>query len=68
MVLLDQRNAIVRRKMKVREIELNDVLGGGGLTATFLNYLGNAIKSIYSIGQDFGGSIRRIATGKTCPL
>ena len=54
--------------MKVKEIELNEIVGGSGLGATFLNYLGNAIKTIYSIGQDLGGSIRRIATGKTCPL
>ena len=54
--------------MKVREIELNGIIGGSGLGATFLNYLGNAIKTIYSIGQDLGGSLRRIATDRTCPL
>ena len=55
--------------MKVKEKELNEIKGGAeGLGATFLNYLSNAIKTVYSIGQDVGGSIRRIATGKTCSL
>ena len=53
--------------MKVDDIELSKI-NGGGLGATFLNYLASAIKTIYNIGQDLGGSIRRIATGKTCPL
>lgn len=53
--------------MKVIDNELREITGGG-LGATFLNYLGNVMKIIYSIGQDLGGSIRRIAEGKTCPL
>ena len=57
-----------RRNMKVEDQELQIINGGGGLGATFLNYLENAVKTVYSIGQDFGGSIRRIATGKTCAL
>ena len=56
-----------RRNMKVKDIELSKI-NGGGLGATFLNYLANAVKTVYSIGQDLGGSLRRIATGKTCPL
>ncbi len=54
--------------MKVNDLELENVYGGSGLGATFLNYLTNAVKAIYSIGQDLGGSIRRIATGKVCSL
>ena len=53
--------------MKVDDLEMNEI-NGGGLGATFLNYLSNAIKVVYDIGQEFGGSIRRIATGKICPL
>ena len=56
-----------RRNMKVKDIELSKI-NGGGLGATFLNYLANAVKTVYSIGQDLGGALRRIATGKTCPL
>ena len=53
--------------MRVEESKLLEI-NGGGLGATFLNYLGNVIKTVYSIGQDLGGAIRRIATGKTCSL
>ena len=53
--------------MKVNEKELEKI-NGGGLGATFLNYLSKAIQTVYGIGQEFGGSIRRIAIGKTCPL
>ena len=53
--------------MKLKEKELSEIKGGG-IGATFLNYLGNVVKIIYNIGQDLGGSIRRIASGKTCPL
>lgn len=53
--------------MKIKDIELSKI-NGGGIGATVLNYLSNAVKTFYSIGQDLGGAIRRIATGKTCPL
>lgn len=54
--------------MKVDDKELNKINGGGGLGATFLNYLSKALETVYGIGQEFGGSLRRIATRKTCPL
>ena len=54
--------------MKVEDIELSKISGGDGLGATFLNYLTNALKTIYGVGQELGGSIRRISTGKSCPL
>ena len=68
MALQDQKNVMVRRNMKIEDIELSKINGGEGLGATFLNYLSNAIKTIYNIGQDLGGAIRRISTGKTRPL
>ena len=54
--------------MKVKDIELQKVNGGGEIGTTFLNYLSTAIKTIYGIGQELGGAIRRIATKKVCPL
>ena len=53
--------------MKISDVELQKV-NGGDIGATFLNYLTNAFKAIYNIGQDLGGAVRRIATGKVCPL
>ena len=55
--------------MKIDDKNMQKIIGGGdGIGTTFLNYLTSAIKTVYSIGQDLGGSIRRIATGKVCPL
>ena len=53
--------------MRISDIELSRI-NGGEIGATFLNYLTNAIKVVYNIGQELGGAIRRIATGNICPL
>ena len=53
--------------MKLKDQELSKI-SGGDIGSTFLNYLTNAIKAVYDIGQDLGGAVRRIAEGKTCPL
>ena len=67
MELQDQKAARVRRKMKIKDQELAKVTGGG-IGATLLNYLSDAIKVVFDVGKDLGGAIRRIAEGKTCPL
>ena len=53
--------------MKVEDINLMKI-EGGSITATMINYLTTTMKTIYSIGQGLGGAIRRIATGKICPI
>ena len=53
--------------MKVEDIKMQEIVGGD-IGATFLNYLTNAVKTVYNIGQELGGAIRRIATGNICPL
>ncbi len=53
--------------MKVEDINLVKVTGGG-LSASFLNYLSTALKTVYNIGQELGGAIRRIATRNICPI
>ncbi len=68
MALPDQLNVVVRRSMRVKDSEINLISGGGSVGSTFLNYLSTAIKTIYSIGQDLGGAIRRIATDNVCPI
>ena len=54
--------------MRVKDSEISIISGGGNVGSTFLNYLATAVKTIYSIGQDLGGAIRRIATSNVCPL
>ena len=53
--------------MKLKDQELVKVTGGG-IGATLLNYLSDAIKVVFDVGKDLGGAIRRIAEGKICPL
>ena len=53
--------------MKVEDINLLKV-EGGSISASFLNYLSAALKTVYNIGQGLGGAIRRIATKTTCPI
>ena len=53
--------------MKIDDINLLKI-EGGSLSATVLNYFSNALKTVYNIGQSLGGAIRRIATGRICPL
>ena len=54
--------------MKVEEIDLMKIIGGGSITASVLNYLSTAIKTVYSVGQGLGGAIRRLATKTVCPI
>ena len=54
--------------MKINDKELSQVSGGNDVASTFLNYLSTAIKTVFDVGQQLGGAIRRIATGKECPL
>jgi len=53
--------------MKVEDINLVKV-SGGGLSASVLNYLSSAIKTVYDVGKSLGGAIRRIATRNICPI
>lgn len=41
---------------------------GGSLSGSIINYTAALFKTIYGFGQEFGGAIRRISTGKLCPL
>lgn len=39
---------------------------GGGITASWINYLAKGINSLLEVGRSLGSSIRRIATRKLC--
>lgn len=68
MVLQDQEIAKDRCAMRVKDKELLNIIGGSDVAGTLLNYLSTAIKTVFDVGQQLGGAIRRIATGKICPL
>ncbi len=53
--------------MRVDDINLIKI-NGGAVSSTFLQHLSTVFKTVYGIGQELGGAIRRIASGKICPL
>ena len=46
--------------------ELMLIVGGFNITGTIVNAFLNAGKFIYTLGQSFGSSIRRIGTKNVC--
>lgn len=54
--------------MKINDIEIVKINGGGTITGSLIQYLTKFISTVYEIGQDLGGAIRRIASNNTCPL
>ena len=54
--------------MRIEDTNLVKVCGGGTVSSIILSYLSSAIKAVYSVGQGFGGAIRRIANKSVCPL
>lgn len=53
--------------MIIKDEELKEINGGeSGITSTFLSHLGTFLKTVYGIGQDLGGALRRISTGNVC--
>ncbi len=54
--------------MRVEDQKLLNINGGeSGIGTTFLTHLSTVFKTVYGIGQGFGGAIRRIATDDICP-
>ena len=64
MDMLDRQDAAVRLSRQ----DLMQVMGGRSVSGTLINAFNSAFKTIYGFGQDFGGAIRRLTSGKICPL
>ena len=54
-------------RVKLTKEELLNV-SGGTITATLLNAFARGISTIVDLGRDLGSAIRRIASGKICPI
>ncbi len=54
----------------MKKLENNELalIVGGGFTGVLIRELTNAGKFIYSLGQAFGSSIRRIGSRNVCPI
>ena len=49
--------------------ELMNIEGGANwLTASFLNAASRAIETVMDIGRSLGSAIRRVFSGKVCPV
>ena len=64
MDILDQWNVI---KMLNKQ-ELLAVTGGGTITSSMLNAIARGISTITDLGRALGSAIRRMVSGKICPI
>lgn len=53
---------------KVDNMELLAIIGGASITGTLINAVTSAARFVYSVGQAFGSSLRRISGKTLCPL
>ena len=54
---------------KLEHDDLIMIIGGGlNITGVLVNAFTNAGKFIYSLGQTFGSSLRRIGEKNVCPI
>ncbi len=53
---------------KIKNDDLMIIVGGASFTGTLINAFTSAGKFIYSLGQAFGSSLRRISERNVCPI
>ena len=51
---------------EIEKKELVAIIGGGSISGAVLNAFLNIGKFVYSLGQSFGSSLRRISSNKVC--
>lgn len=54
--------------MKLNKYELKNIIGGGSISATLLNYIIKGFNSILDIGRYLGSGIRRITSNNMCDM
>ena len=67
MALLGRLNA-GKKYMKLNKYELKNIIGGGSISATLLNYIIKGFNSILDIGRYLGSGIRRITSTNMCDM
>lgn len=53
---------------KIKEEELEKIVGGATISGTLINSFATILKTIYSLGKSFGTSLRRMSSNNLCPL
>jgi len=59
---------VINRSFMKRIKNTRDIVGGQTITGSIINGIVNLVTTIYKIGRGLGGGIRRIGSGKVCPL
>lgn len=56
--------------MQVKELNDNEMfkINGGALTSSFINAINSVINTLYELGKETGSSLRRLTSGKYCPI
>lgn len=47
---------------------LTQIIGGVSISGTLINSFSTLLKTITSLGRNFGSALRRISTNNICPL
>ena len=53
--------------MELKELEMEQI-NGGAITSQFINAITKAVNAIYDLGKETGSTIRRLVSGKYCPV
>lgn len=53
---------------ELKKSELKEIVGGLNISGPIITALSNTIKTIYDIGRNLGGALRRIKEGRVCKL
>lgn len=54
--------------MKLTKEEAKNIVGGAGVTGSFINSLIRGFNAFMDIGRYFGSSLRRLFGGASCPI
>lgn len=52
----------------LNNMELNEISGGIKFSASLLNYGARVITALLDLGRAFGSALRRIGSGRLCPI
>lgn len=54
-------------KKQLKNNEMEEIVGGA-ITSSFINAITKAVTMVYELGKQTGSAIRRLTSGKYCPI
>ncbi len=55
------------KEYALKEVEMHEVTGGS-IASPLINAITKAVTSIYDLGRETGSALRRLISGKYCPI